>query len=349
MARRLLSFLAGLAAAAVIAEVMLRLLPVSTATMTGYYHDPDLLTYPSGHTWTMATGWDLRNPQTLHANNWGFAAAHDFVPDASAVALVGDSYVEASMLAPGDRPAAQLEALLGGTRRVYALGTPGTAMLDYAQRIRFASERFQIRDFVVLMEGADARQALCGSGNVVSRCLDPATLQPRIVRQPPPSLWARIARRSALAQYLMSQLRFKPATLVKATFTRTPPEDRDATAERSRPVVPAPQQVQAKRAMVDAVVAEFLATIPRDAVRRLVIVVDGQRNGPANPPELADLERAYLIERLRQSGAIVHDLELRYAEHAVHSERSLAVGPYDGHLNRLGVRLAMSAAAESLR
>lgn len=346
-----LSFVAAIAALAACAEIVLRVLPVSTATMTGYYHDADLLTYPPGHAWTTATGWDLRNPQRLQANNWGFAATHDFVTDPDAVALIGDSYVEASMLAPTERPAAQLEALLGGQRKVYALGTPGTAMLDYAQRIRFASEQFRVRDFVVLVESGDARQALCNSGNVVSRCLDPETLQPRTQRLPPPGALARIARHSALAQYLMSQLRFKPATVLTAMFTRKPPQepaDPKAGAEAGS-VAPSPQRQAQAFAMVDAVVQEFFARIPRSAIRHLVFVVDGRRAGPPTRPGLLDLERRHLIEGLRANGAIVHDLEQRYAEHAAQSGRSLSVGPYDGHLNALGVHLAMSAATTSLR
>lgn len=194
MRRVLASAAAGLVAALLALEVILRLLPVSTATMTGYHVDADILTYPAHHRWTVSTGWDLRNPQQLRGNNLGFASDVDFVPDAGALALIGDSYVEASMLDARHRPAAQLQARLGPRRAVYGMGTPGTALLDYAQRVRFARERLSVRDFVVWLEGGDARQALCGSGNVVSRCLDPRTLQPAIQRRPPPPSRARRRR-----------------------------------------------------------------------------------------------------------------------------------------------------------
>ena len=348
MGRKLLSFLAGIAVILILAEVTLHLLPVSTATKSGYHHDPDLITYPSHHRWRMAAGWDLRNPQTLTANNWGFAAEHDFNPDPNAVALIGDSYVEASMLDATDRPASQLQTLLGGTRKVYAMGTPGTALLDYAQRIRVASEKFQVQDVVLLLERFDARQAVCGSGNVVSRCLDAATLKPRIERLPPPSPLTTVARHSALAQYMMSQLRFKPAALVKAVFTRSTPESMQSASSSSLPSAPDTAQVIATHKMVDAVVDEFFANVADFPLRRLVVVLDGRRSGPAKHPELVDEERAYLIRRLREHGAIVHDMEPRYAEHASTSSRSLDVGPYDAHLNALGVRLVMTAAATSL-
>ncbi len=192
----------------------MRLLPVSTATMTGYYGDPDLLVYPPDHYWTASTGWDLRNPQNLRSNPQGFASDIDFVPDVAALALVGDSYVEASMLRSQDRPATQLASLLRTPRPVYALGSPGTALLDYAQRIRWASQTLKVVDFVVWMEAGDVRQSLCGSGNVHSRCLDPQTLLPRIKRLPPPPTLKRWARHSALAQYVFGQLKLNPAQLV---------------------------------------------------------------------------------------------------------------------------------------
>lgn len=346
--RTLPAFLLGLAATALVAEIALRLLPAPTATMTGYHRHPELLTEPPHHRWRTATGWDLRNPQTLRANNWGFVANHDFVPDADAVALVGDSYVEASMLPASDRPAAQLETLLQGRRKVYALGTPGTAMLDYAQRIRFANEQFGVRDFVLLMERYDARQALCGSGNVVSRCLDPVTLQPRTERQPQASALVRVARQSALAQYL-SSLRFRPAALLQAMFTRATPETQaGAQTAASRPP-PSAEQLAATRRMVDAVVTEFYAQIPQASVRRLVFVVDGQRDGQADNDPVIGVERSHLIARLREHGATVVDMEPIDSAWAASSQRLLRMGPYDGHLNAVGVRLAMEAAAGALR
>ena len=107
-----------------VGEAACRLLPVSSATLSGYHVDPQILTYPPRHEWTSAFGWDLRNPQRLKSNNFGFVADHDFVRNLNAVALVGDSFVEAGMLAAEDRPAAQLEQRLGAGRPVYALGGP---------------------------------------------------------------------------------------------------------------------------------------------------------------------------------------------------------------------------------
>ncbi len=344
--RQLSWFLLGLIAPLVLAELVFRLLPVATATMRGYYLDPDVLSYPPHHRWQVATGWDLRNAQTLRGNNWGFAAAHDFVPDPRAVALIGDSYVEASMLAPADRPAAQLERLLPVGRPVYVLGSPGSSLLDYAQRLRLVSQRLDVRDVVLLLERFDARQSLCGSGNVQALCLDRQSLQVRSEHEPAPGALKAMLRHSALAQYLVGQIRFSLPALVQATFSRTTPGDA-AAASTPRPA-PQAQELAAMRRMVDAVTATFFEQVRPYRRGRLIVAVDGRRADFARAPDLVDAERSHLMQRLREGGAEVIDLEGAYAAHAQRSTRSLDVGPYDGHLNPLGVGIAMREVAAVL-
>lgn len=348
MRRVIASCVAGVLACVLALEVVLRLLPVSTATATGYPFDPDILAYPAHHRWTVSTGWDLRNPQHLRSNNLGFVGDADFVPDAGALALIGDSYVEASMLDARHRPAAQLQARLGPRRAVYGMGTPGTALLDYAQRVRFASERLSVRDFVVWLEGGDARQALCGSGNVVSRCLDPQTLAPTIQRRPPPPALQRWLRHSALAQYVFSQLKVDWRRLAVAAITRTTPEVEASTAPpRAAPV--SERAIERARAVADAAVDQFFRDVAPYLDGQLLFVVDGRRDGPPAQPTLADAERRFMIERLRWHGADVVDMEPVYAQHAARSGWSLEVGPYDRHLNARGVALVMDRVTERLR
>ncbi len=326
-------------------EFVLRFLPVSTATQTGYYIDPQILTYPAHHRWQASTGWDLRNSQQLSANNWGFLAERDFVANPRAVALVGDSYVEASMLDAGDRPGAQLERELHFSRPVFALGGPGSSLLDYAERIRFVHQSIGVRDFVVLMESGDVRQSLCGSGNVHSACLDPKTLERRIERRVPPSAFAMVARESAAAQYFVGQLKLDLSSVVAQTFRRSVPQH----SSNPRPASSASASVRDKPiAFVDAVAREFFDSVAPHVEGRLIIVVDGQRD-PTRPLEARlAAERRQFIQRAKEAGATVIDAELLYAEHAMHSRRSLDVGPYDRHLNVLGVELVMRAAASAL-
>jgi hypothetical protein len=334
MVRATLQFMAGMVAFLFACELLFRILPVSTSTLTGYHFDPEILSYPPGHSWRVSTGWDLRNPQTLHSNNFGFVSDHDFVRDANAVALIGDSYVESSMLDAADRPGAQLERALGRARPVYAMGSPGTALLDYAERIRFAHERFGIRDFVVLMERADPRQSLCGSGNIHSPCLDGATFAPRNERRPEPSVAKRALRNSALAQYVSGQMKVEPGRIVRQLF----PVQKPAAA-----LAPA-----SAGAAIDAVTQVFFERIKPHVLGRLVIVVDCDRAGLQAGRDIADPDRARFIELAGAAGATVIDTEPIFRRHFAGSTLSLDVGPYDGHLNRIGVALVAQAMAATL-
>src|SRR6476620_6028405 len=156
MSRAFACFVLGVLSLAIGLEIFFRIVPVSTTTDVGYHTDPFIVTYRPRLEFRIATGWDLRNAHSYRSNNYGYLTRRDFVQDSTAVALVGDSYVEASMLPEEERLGPQLEGVLRG-RPVYALGGPGSNLLDYAERIRVAAETFQIRDFVVLVEVGDVR------------------------------------------------------------------------------------------------------------------------------------------------------------------------------------------------
>lgn len=338
MARALGFWLTGIMGLVLCLELLFRLLPVSTSTNAGYYIDPMILNYPAHHSWTVATGWDLRNAQRITANNFGFVAHRDFVRNPNAVGLIGDSFIEASMLATMDRPGAQLERALG-SRPVYAMGAPGTALLDYAERIRFAHDNFGVRDFVVLMERADVRQSLCGSGNINGPCLDPKTLAPGLNKIPPPSAAKKILRYSALAQYLAGQLKLQPAMLwqrlVNAVY-----KPRSATNSAATPVKTEPD--------LDKVAAVFFERVKPYVTGRLVIVVDSDRAALNAGKARRDPARDQFIALARSAGAHVVDTEPLFRSHLLQSPLTLEVGPYDHHMNRVGVEIAMRAAAAKL-
>lgn len=365
MLRHLFFLVVGFIGMLVTAEAVLRLLPVSTSTASGYFIDPLILTYPPGHQWRTATGWDLRNTQRLQSNNIGFVSDIDFVPDSQAVALIGDSYVEASMLDAPTRPGPQLELALAGSRAVYAMGAPGSALLDYAERIRFAHQRFGVRDFVILMEAGDLRQSICGSGNVHGPCLDAQTLANRTQTVPPASASKRLLRHFALAHYLNGQLKLDLSSLLRRALTPAAPAPAAVMRHLALDATPAvtvradDAERDAKRdakrdAMVSAVAEAFFARVEPHVSGHLVIVVDGRRTLESLADTEADktplmLERAQFMRLAQSRGAIVIDAEPLYRAHLQQSVLSLSVGPYDAHLNPIGVRLLMRAAAEQLR
>jgi hypothetical protein len=320
--RTLGAILFGVMLATVVLELLFRLLPVSTSTKTGYYFDPMILTYPAEYSFTTSSGWSLERARRHRANNYGFLSDHDFTSNPLAIALIGDSFVEASMLAPRDRLAAQLEARMEG-RLVYALGAPGTSLLDYAERVRFAAQRFGIRDFVVALEHGDIGEVLCGSGNVAAPCLDPQTLAPRVERQAPPGLLKRILRHSGLAQYLFSQLKIDPVhwlrKLLPHAAGHAPPAARNFSDV-------SPQAVQ-------QILDQFFTRVQPYRCGKLILVLLNDSGPGGSSGGGSDQVRDGLRWAAARHGAVFIDA---WPEVRCHSEQtgvSALVSPRDAHLN----------------
>jgi hypothetical protein len=339
MTRTIGYFVLGIISLGLMLEIAFRVLPVSSSTDTGYHVDPLILTYRPNHEFRMATGWDLRNALRHQANNFGFVTSKQFTANPKAVALIGDSYVEASMLQETDRLGPQLERLLID-RPVYALGGPGSNLLDYAERIRFASQQFQVTDFVLLLERGDVRQALCGSGNIHGPCLAPATLAARVEKRPATGTLKKIVRESAFAQYLFSQIKLEPTAIV----TRIKQSLLAAPVTESKSQGPADVPL----AMVDVIVGEFFDRIKPFAKGRLVLIFDCDRDQLKTTQSASDAVRDRFMALAAARGAIVIDTETMFREFTNRSGLSLDVAPGDKHWNAKANALAAQAAAGML-
>jgi len=331
----------GLGICAVLAtlELILRILPCSTATYMGYYIDPVILTYRPAHEFISSFGWSMEHPQRNRANNFGFLTARDFKRDPAAVALIGDSYVDESFMPEADRLATRLETHLQGPA-VFALGSPGSNLLDYAERVRFAHEKFGLTHFVIVIQPSDVLESLCGSGNSQGPCVDSITRQVRIERIATRSSWITdIARQSALVQYLVTQIRLDPTQFLQRWKTG-----------KSDTVSPAPSLESPGYAATSGVVqSEFFARLRRVPGAVFVLVFDYERTAPGIGNALTDGDRAMLIAKAQEFGARVVDLEPIFRKHTSGSRLSLSVSPRDTHWNKLAIELVADAVAQVLR
>lgn len=337
--------LLGILITLIAVEILLRFLPVSTSTDIGYYITPSIITYPAHHEVVMATGWNLSNAHHHRSNNYGFLTRRDFLPNANAVALIGDSYVEANMLKEDDRLGMQLENKLGD-RPVYAFGGPGSSLLDYAERAHFAQEHLGVRDFVFIINNADVRETLCGSNNIHGPCLDPVTFIVRSEAQPKKvGLAKTMLRKSALAQYLFSQLRLKPEELVDKLFA-------SAFSEKMQVPLAPLHQLRASEnvgsAAVDHVVSAFLTILPKNNDGRLVLVLDSYRDCLTGSDAILTPVRDRFIQLIRQAGVELIETQSIFCTFFHATGLSLSVSPTDGHWNRLAHGLVADAIAARL-
>jgi hypothetical protein len=329
-------FIGGIFVALMVSEVLLRFLPVSTATHTDYYLTSSIITYPPYHKFVMATGWNLSNAHYHQANNYGFLTNRDFFENTDAIAVIGDSYVEANMLEESERVGRQLENKLAN-RPVYALGGPGSSLLDYVERARFAQSHFGVKDFVFIIELGDVRQTLCGSNNIHGPCIDSKTLTLSSNAKPVKvDFVKKVLRESALVQYLFSQLRLKPETLAKQLFAdifnkiETKPSKKIADSENVDSVA------------VDRIVYSFLSNLPKNKDGHVILVFDSYRDCSANETPV----RNRFIEMTQQLVDIeIIDTKPIFCEFSESTKLNLNVSPADGHWNRLAHGLVAEAVA----
>ena len=338
MMKRFILFGLGIATVLLFLEITFRVLPVSTATRSGYYVHPQIITYPPNACFIAATGWDLKNVQRNCANNDGFVARRDFVRDERAIALIGDSFVEANMLPPEKRLADQLEANLAG-KPVYALGGPGSNLLDYAERALFAAERYGIRTFVFVLERGDIKQALCGSGNIHGPCLDAKTLDIRIERQAEAGALKRIARESAFAQYLFSQIRVDAGKLKAQLLPVTKP----STPKLGTQASPGANAVE-------QIVSTFQKKLAVIGPARFLFLIDADRAHLESGSYATDaVELQTLVSAIKTMNGIVIDPTEVFRTYVANTGRNLDVGPYDRHWNVEATRLLATLVATELK
>ena len=335
MKKQIPLFLTGVLLILACLEIVFRLLPVSTATRTGYHIHPQILTYPPHHCFTVSTGWDLKNAQRHCANNQGFLSRNDFSPDREAIALIGDSFVEANMLPAAERLETQLENRLAG-RKVYSMGGPGSSLLDYAQRAEYAAGQFGLKTFIFILERGDIKQVLCGSGNIHGPCLDAKSLEARIELQPQPGQLKQFARESALAQYVFSQLRFD----IAKTLSRLQRSGKTSTSS-----LPA----DLPGATSEKIVATFLERIKRIPDARFIFLIDADRasiNAGKVPKPGPDLEA--FKAAIQSVGAVVIEPDAAFRDAVTRTGRALEVGPYDRHWNIQAMAIVADELATAL-
>jgi hypothetical protein len=330
----------GILLALLFLEILLRFLPVSTSTETGYYISPNINTYPANHEFVISTGWNLDNPHHHRSNNYGFLTQKDFVIDKNAIAVIGDSYVEANMLAEGERLSSQLENKLK-SYAVYAMGGPGSSLLDYAERARFAKNNFGIRKFVFVIERGDIRQTLCGSGNIHGPCLDPVTFELRSEAKPQNiNLAKKLLRKSALAQYLVSHLRLKAESIAQIISQNTASENNKPNAKNTSPET---MQIEAS----DRILQAFLAKLAELKMEHWVLVFDSNKTCIATGNQEQAVRNRF-IHLAEAMGAKIVDSSKHFCSFTEKTGLSLSVSPTDKHWNRLAHGLVADAVAEKL-
>jgi SGNH hydrolase-like domain, acetyltransferase AlgX len=340
-------------------EGLLRLLPVARAPpVEPPTADNPIQRYAPSQPFTWSLGWNFVNVVHGHSNAQGFIADYDYDPAASSplVAVAGDSFIEGLRVPFAETLTGRLAAALGARGRAYAFAQSGSPLSQYVAYAAHACGVYHPERLVVVVVGNDfdesvyAHRRRNGIFHLYPRA--DGGFDYRLTPLPAPGLVQRVARRSALALYLMRNVGISEflGNMGISVALAAGPDDRYVgnTLADANP---------ARVAEGEQVIAWFLETLPGAAclpARDIVLVVDAMR-----PPIYDDNElraarasyfgrmRARLIAEAAAKDFTVVDMEapLRaaYGEQPVPFEF-----PNDMHWNSRGHAVAAAAVLKAL-
>lgn len=206
MRTTLLPFLLGFLLLVLLAELSLHALPASTGYNLGAVdaREPILRGQPYS-AYTYSRGWNFRLENSGVLNNFGFRSSYDYTPDPRAVAVIGNSFIQADALLPRDTMSERLRELLRAP--TYAIGADGFTLADYLVAARWASATFDAHTLLVLLTTGDLkRSCLPRLGEHYLRSGD-GTISLALVERGAPSRLKQLLNESRLFRYVFDNLR----------------------------------------------------------------------------------------------------------------------------------------------
>jgi hypothetical protein len=213
---RTLAFLAGIAGALLLLEGVLRLLPVLDGTFAADPRPewPVHTMIPNSH-FTYSTSWNLQNIHRGRINNYGYVAPFDYArKDTSGIAVIGDSYVEATMNNYADTLHGALNDYLKTPRTVLNFGMAGAEMPDYLGIAPLVRRDFSPQWVVFVITVGDFTRGFSAGPGYFKWQPDlspPVKLVPEIHR----SATSKWTRTLALVRYLRGNLSLQPEALIR--------------------------------------------------------------------------------------------------------------------------------------
>jgi hypothetical protein len=350
----LLSMAIGVAGFLIVAEIVLRLLPVADemVVLPVDDHNP-VLRFAPNRRFTYSMRWDFAVVNRGWINNYGFNndQQYDSSLHTPLLAVVGDSYIEALPISYRATLQGRLAQLGGNRGRVYSFGMSGAALSQYLAEAEFAKANFRPNGLVVVVVGNDFDESLGRYGTPIA--LHYFQEHPNGLRLArvdyAPNLFRRAIGRLALARYLVINLKLLE-TIAKIRRRRA--------AESAVRFVGNTADAADSERVADSrrVVDEFLAELPsRSGLEpsRILLVVDGIRPNLYRADDLKaaagsyfDVMRRYLMATATRGGFGVIDMQRRLIERHQRDGARFEL-PADAHWNAIAHEEAATAVAAS--
>jgi hypothetical protein len=341
---------ATVAVCLILAELVLRFLPVATGlgSLPVTAASP-IFRFQQNRDFTFSRDWDLDLANRGHINNDGFVNNQDYVVgnNPPLVAVIGDSFVEAAMVPYAQTFHGLLSEDYRGKLRVYSFGASGAPLSHYLVWARYAIEKYGARALIINVVGNDFDESRIeyksAPGFWYYAPASDGTLQLRLVEHQPDAM-TRLVRQSALLRYLAINLQAQHALGAAIARWRSdgkaPPADRYAGNTSSET---SSQRVAFSKQAVD----QFMRDVQKLSVPAgcIVFTLDGFRYPEAEKRgagSFFDVMRRYFLERAAANGLEAIDLDPDFMKrHAATGERFEY--PNDAHWNPNGHRITAAA------
>jgi hypothetical protein len=362
MSRRkelLLSLLLSLASilfVLLVLEVVLRFLPVSSGLRSVPVNAANpVLHFTPNRPFVNSLGWDFHNVVRGRVNKAGFVNDQDYVREGPPLlAVIGDSFIEAQMVAYRETIQGRLAAALDGKFRVYSFAASGAPLSQLLIFAGHAVREYGARAVVINVVGNDFDESLAayrvGPGFWQYAPDADGVLRLRL-NEYRAGMLISLARHSALARYVIINLSFQQTIfsiralgdLIFGTPANAQPRyagNTDAAAGQKR-----------VKDSLDALDAFFRDLPERVGLppERVLFTLDGFRYGPAAQAGAGtyfDLMRRAFMERAATLGYEVIDLDTRFIPRHARTAESFEFHD-DNHWNGAGHEVAADAVTDS--
>jgi len=351
-----LTFVATIALCLLVAEVVLRFLPVATGLWTLPVNAAHpVLRFTPNRDFVFSRDWNFSVVNRGHINNDGFVNNQDYaVSDARPLlAVIGDSYVEAAMV-PNDKTFyGRLAERLKSNGRVYSFGGSGAPLSQYLVWAEYAAKTYRPSGMAIVVVGNDFDESLWTYNSrpglhVYARGPDGVLHLHRLDFQPSPFRF--LVRHSALGRYLVFNLQaLDTIRTIIAGWGLIPRAQAQTTEYAGNTAAAAsPERLRDSYEAISAFFDDLAKMVPL-APDRIVFLVDGARyegQVAATEQSYFGLMRQRFTSEASRRGHEVVDLQPRFLQRSG-DHRTRFDYPTDGHWNPTGHEVVADTLAAS--
>ena len=325
----------GVVLAVLVLELVLRAMPLKRIPLISEINAEHPLNRRTPSTeYSFSYGWRLENAHRTRTNASGFVSGQEYDQPRPDLSIVGNSYIEASELLPGQHMAERLSKHLQGAR-AYSFGTAGAALSDYIAMGGWAQRNYRPQWQALLVTEQDLGKSLkCAEGRTCLIADSSGALQLRTTPWKEGRLYALIFK-SDFLNYITRNLRFRPSRLL----------NNEAENESAKPG----SSVDRSADVIEAFLRLWPITSGTAPERTLLIIDADRAPAVANQP-IADVPAlTEFTTRTRAAGYRIIEMKPRFEAYRQHSRARLDFRPSDSHWSAVSHDLAAAAIADELR